>query len=131
MYLAMHEDGAKDWKLHTRITLANSGSVLKVQFHHICPDAQLKAFGGYDASEINEIANLAFISGHTNRKISDTPPEEYLPRVSEEDRVAQCVPLDATLYPLANYRSFLSARRKLLVQKLNDYLLRFQAQRVA
>ena len=131
MYLAMYEDGAKDWKLHTRIALGNSGSVLKVQFHHICPDAQLKAFGGYDASEINEIANLAFISGHTNRRISDTLPEVYLPRVSEEDRVAQCVPLDVGLYPLANYRNFLAARRKLLVQKLNGYLSRFLPQRVA
>ena len=122
MYLAMKDVGAKDWYHHTNISLANIGSVLKVQFHHICPRALLKAHGGYDVAEINDIANLAFIGGSTNRKISDKAPAEYLPGVSVEDLKSQCVPLDESLYNLENYRAFLAERRKLIAATLNEYL---------
>jgi len=124
MYLAMKDAGAKDWYHHTNISLANVGSVLKVQFHHICPRALLKAHGGYDVAEINDIANLAFIGGSTNRKISDKPPVEYLPTVNVEDRKSQCVPLDESLYDLENYRAFLAERRKLIADMLNSYLFK-------
>ena len=122
MYLAMRDAGAKDWYHRTTISLTNVGSALKVQFHHICPQARLKSHGGYGAAEINDIANLAFIGGNANRKISDKDPAEYLPKISEEDRKAQCVPLDDTLYNLDNYRAFLKARRKLIVEMLNAYM---------
>ena len=124
MYLAMRDAGAKDWCHHTKISLANVGSVLKVQFHHICPRARLKAHGGYDAAEINDIANLAFLGGSANRKISDKNPAEYLPDISVEDRKVQCVPLDEALYNLDNYRAFISERRRLIAQMLNEYLVK-------
>ena len=124
MYLAMRDAGAKDWCHHTKISLANVGSVLKVQFHHICPRARLKAHGGYDAAEINDIANLAFLGGSANRKISDKNPAEYLPNISVEDRKVQCVPLDEALYNLDNYRAFISERRRLIAQMLNGYLVK-------
>lgn len=122
MYLAMHEAGAKDWYQDSVISLGNVGAVLKVQFHHICPQALLKATNKYDKTEINDISNLAFIGGNTNRRISADAPEKYLPKISEENRRAQCVPLDETLYPVDHFREFLSARRKLLVDMLNKYL---------
>ena len=122
MYLAMHEAGAKDWYQDSVISLGNVGSVLKVQFHHIFPQAKLKARNAYDKKEINDISNLAFIGGNTNRRISADDPEKYLPKVSEENRLAQCVPMDESLYSVAKYREFLMARRKLLVDMLNKYL---------
>lgn len=122
MYLAMHEAGAKDWYQDSIISLGNVGSVLKVQFHHICPQAQLKAANKYDKTEINDISNLAFIGGNTNRRISADAPEKYLPKISEVNRRAQCVPMDESLYPIDNFREFLAARRKLLVDMLNQYL---------
>lgn len=122
MYLAMHEAGAKDWYQDSKISLGNVGSVLKVQFHHICPQALLKAAQKYEVAEINDISNLAFIGGNTNRRISAEAPEDYLPKISEVNRRAQCVPMDESLYPVANYREFLVARRKLLVEMLNRYL---------
>ena len=42
----------------------------RLQFHHIFPKSLLK--GRYEKKEINEIANMAFVSGKTNRKISNT-----------------------------------------------------------
>ena len=40
----------------------------RVEYHHIHPRARLKE--AYGKSEINDLANLAFISGKANRKIS-------------------------------------------------------------
>ena len=122
MYLAMHGIGAKDWYQDSVIDLGNVGAVLKVQFHHICPQALLKAANKYDKTEINDISNLAFIGGNTNRRISAEAPEKYLPRISEQNRRAQCVPLDESLYSVDRYRDFLTARRKLIVEMLNNYL---------
>jgi hypothetical protein len=122
MYLAMHEAGAKDWYQDSAISLGNVGSVLKVQFHHICPQALLKATQKYDVTEINDISNLAFIGGNTNRRISAEAPEVYLPKISEANRRVQCVPMDASLYPVDRFREFLAARRTLLVEMLNRYL---------
>lgn len=122
MYLAMHGAKAKDWYQDSVIDLGNVGSVLKVQFHHICPQALLKAANKYDKTEINDISNLAFIGGNTNRRISAEAPERYLPRISEQNRRAQCVPLDESLYSVDRYRDFLTARRKLIVEMLNNYL---------
>ncbi len=125
MYLAMHEAGAKDWYQDSIISLGHVGSLLKVQFHHIFPQAQLKAAREYDANEINEISNLAFVGGNTNRRISAEAPVIYLPKISQKNRLAQCVPLDETLYPVGQFRNFLAARRQLLVEKLNAYLSSF------
>ena len=122
MYLAMRQSGAKDWYVDTPICLGNVGSLLKVQFHHIFPQALLKASGYYEKNEINEIGNLAFIGGNTNRRISADAPESYLPSISESNRSAQCVPLDTSLYQIEKFREFLSARRQLLATMLNDYL---------
>ena len=122
MYLAMHSAKAKDWFKDTTISLGNVGSVLKVQFHHIFPQSQLKAVNKYAKNEINDISNLAFLSGNSNREISDELPEKYLPRISKEKRKAQCVPLDESLYRIDKFQEFLNARRKLLVDMLNQYL---------
>lgn len=122
MYLAMYKAGAKDWYQDSIISLSNIGSVLKVQFHHIFPQAQLKASNKYSANEINDISNLAFISGNTNRRISAELPEKYLPKISETNRRSQCVPLEESFYTLDNFREFLTERRRLLVDKMNAYL---------
>lgn len=122
MYLAMHEAGAKDWDKDTAISLGNVGSMLKVQFHHIFPQALLKAENAYDKSEINDISNLAFIGGNTNRRISAEPPERYLPKVDKERRNEQCVPTDESLYRIDRYRDFLCRRRSFLTKRLNEYL---------
>ena len=122
MYLAMHSAKAKDWFKDSIISLGNVGSVLKVQFHHIFPQSKLKSLNKYAKNEINDISNLAFLSGNSNRYVSDKLPESYLPDISEENRKAQCVPLDESLYRIDNFHEFLNARRKLLVDMLNQYL---------
>lgn len=75
MFLAFRAAGAKDWRSNLVISLDHSGAQHRLQFHHIFPKAQLKA--SFTTREADDIANLAFIGGKTNRAISDKPPATY------------------------------------------------------
>src|SRR5262249_2793160 len=77
MFLAFRAGGAKDWRSNLAIAHDHSGSQHKLQFHHISPKAVLKV--AYPPREADDIANLAFIGGKTNRAISDKPPIDYFP----------------------------------------------------
>lgn len=124
MFLAFHEAGAKDWDQSVKISLLHRGKQQKLQFHHIFPRAFLK--GSYKTGEINDIANLAFIGGRTNRRISNKPPAEYLAdllkKLGPDHFRLQCIPTDTSLYTLERYPEFLEARRQLIANRLNEFL---------
>ena len=124
MFLAFCAGGAKDWRSNLAIALDHSGSHHKLQFHHIFPKAVLKS--SYKDREADDIANLCFISGKTNRQISDKTPAEYFPgliqKAGQEAFNAQKIPTDGTLLQVENYKSFLIQRRSLVAQRLNEFL---------
>jgi len=124
MFLAFRADGAKDWRSNLAISHDHSGTHHKLQFHHIFPKAVLK--GTYQPREADDIANLAFIGGKTNRAISDKPPVAYFPALIEKAGVgafaAQCIPTDPALLGLTAYKTFLVKRRELIAQRLNEFL---------
>ena len=74
MFLAFRADGARDWQSNLAIALGHRGAQHRLQFHHVFPKAVLKS--RYSAREADDIANLAFIGGKTNRQISDKGPSE-------------------------------------------------------
>ena len=106
------------------ISLDHKGSHHRLQFHHIFPKAVLK--NGYLPREADDIANLAFIGGGTNRKISDKPPSHYFaPLMEKSGRVpfeAQCIPTDPTVLGVEGYKAFFSERRKAVSHRLNEFL---------
>lgn len=124
-YLAVKRNEGKDWFNGLSLNKAAKGKSNRIEFHHIIPRKLLQDHG-YDKSEINEIANMAFISGRTNRRISAKNPSEYLEEIissrGEDALTSQFVPLDRNLWKLENYRDFLAARRELLIQKINALL---------
>ncbi len=124
MFLVFRSDGAKDWVSRLNISLNHSGSQHKLQFHHIFPKAYLGK--EYENKLINDIANLSFIGGKTNRKISDRAPKEYIPEIVQEQTIEpfslQCVPTDIELLGLENYRDFLERRRKIITERLNRFI---------
>ncbi|MFO0821027.1 MAG: DUF262 domain-containing protein [Pirellulales bacterium] len=124
MFLAFRAAGAKDWKSNLAIALDHSGTQHRLQFHHIFPKALLKA--SYSGREADDIANLAFIGGKTNRSISDKSPAEYFPaligKAGEAAFAAQCIPLDKKLLSVDRYKDFLAVRRKMIAKRLNDFL---------
>jgi hypothetical protein len=124
MFLAFHAAGARDWQSNLAIALGHRGAQHRLQFHHIFPKAVLK--GSYTAREADDIANLAFIGGKTNRQISDKAPGQYFPalvqKAGAEAFAAQCIPTDAALLERDAYRQFLVARRVGISRRLNEFL---------
>ena len=125
MFLAFHQAGAKDWRSHLRIALDHHGSQHQLQFHHIFPKAVLRA-AGYSSRDADDIANLAFISGKTNRQISDKTPAEYFPAyldsAGESAMDAQCIPTTGDLLGTHAYPEFLRVRRRQIADRLNAYI---------
>ncbi len=80
----------------------------------------------YTGREADDIANLCFISGRTNRQISDKSPNEYLPAMLAKAGPAafelQAIPTDPSLLGIENYKEFLRERRALIAQRLNIFL---------
>ena len=101
----------------------------RLESHHIFPKSEL--YNVYDSGKsdhtklVNEIANRAFITGETNKKLSNKLPEEYLPQVLERHPSAlksQYIPETPELWKLENYEDFLVRRRDLLADAINDYM---------
>jgi hypothetical protein len=124
VFLALRAAGAKDWLSGLEISLTHQGRLHYIQYHHIFPKARLR--GRYERREINEIANLAFIGGSTNRSISAKLPKDYLPAIvqkqGEVTLASQCVPTDRNLHEIDAYRQFLMDRRERLVRAVNAFV---------
>jgi len=124
MFLAFREAGAKDWRSNLSVALDHSGAQHKLQFHHIFPKAVLK--DGFTGREADDISNLCFIAGKTNRQISDKPPSQYFPPMIEKSGLAafetQCIPISEALLKTESYKAFLQRRRELIAQRLNSFL---------
>lgn len=125
MFLAFHAAGATDWRSNLRISLDHKGTQDRLQFHHVFPKAVLRA-AGRSAREADDIANLSFISGKTNRQISDKAPADYLRAYSNgQGSVAfatQCIPTAPELLGVESYPRFLHDRRKRIAARLNEFL---------
>ena len=124
MFLAFRAAEAQDWHSNLAIALGHRGAQHRLQFHHVFPKAVLKS--SYTAREADDIANLAFIGGKTNRKISDKPPSLYFPGLIEKSGLsafeAQCIPTGPALLEVEAYKSFLAERRRLVTERLNEFL---------
>ena len=125
MFLAFSSAGAKDWNSNIAIALGHSGAQHRLQFHHVFPKGVLKKHYN-NVRDADDIANLAFIGGKTNRTISDKPPLEYFPaliaKAGESAFTAQCIPTNPDLLEITSYKNFLSERRKRIAIRLNEFL---------
>jgi hypothetical protein len=123
-YLALKHAGAKDWHSGLGLSLAHQGKLHFIQWHHIIPKSLLKK--DYETGEINEIANMAFITGETNRRISNREPAVYLRDIvakqGSQALEAQRVPLDESLWTTDRYRDFLQTRRAALADCMNAFI---------
>lgn len=124
-YLAAKRQHARDWWHDIEISETSGAGGFSIEYHHVHPQVTLRA--GYKKAEINDLANLAFISATANKKISGRPPQEYFPElhdpVNGKDQLTpHLVPLDLQLRTAAAYPSFLAERRELLAAAMSDLL---------
>ena len=76
-------------------------------------------------SDVNDIANLTFLSQAKNGEIRDTPPSQYLlNETTKEMRRAHFIPEDPQLWRTENFPKFLDDRRTLLAQAMTTLLKR-------
>lgn len=124
-YLALKASGAKDWYNGLGISLTHQGKLHFIQWHHIIPKSLLKA-QGYETGEINEIANMAFITSQTNQRISNKEATAYLVDIiakqGEEALLSQCVPTASELWTTERYKDFLQSRRIALAERMNNFI---------
>jgi hypothetical protein len=106
----------------------------QVQLHHIFPfDFMMKDSKGTEyqrarelslseyRDEVNDIANLTFLSQTKNSSIGNAAPWEYLPNeTTQELRKAHFIPENRDLWRPENFGKFLDARRRLLAQAMNS-----------
>ena len=122
-YLAARRAGATDWYYGVGIGLDATGG-RGIEYHHIHPQATLKK--RYSKVEINDLANLAFISGRANRKISDRSPSTYFPEVGDLELGRHFVPLNPTLRTEASFPEFVRQRRQLLAEAMTTFMDSFR-----
>jgi hypothetical protein len=124
-YLALKAKGAKDWRTRLGLSLTHSGRFHFIEQHHLFPKALLKR-AGVGKAEVHEIANMAFITGGTNRNIAARPPEEYLAKIVEEQGKealeTHCVPTKPELWRVDAYPKFLAYRRAALAEAINRFI---------
>lgn len=121
-FLAAKRRKARDWWHDVEISESGAGGGMAIEYHHIHPQATLK--DKYSKSEINDLANLAFISATANKKISNRSPALYFPELEHprDELAPHLVPADAGLREAGQFREFLAARRRLLAVAMSDVL---------
>ena len=128
-YILAKAHSAEDWVNGVPLGQSLDGK-FSLQSHHIFPQSYLYR-NGWDSDNythrqaVNEIANRAYLTAPANLQISNRPPEEYLPEIEEKfpgALSAQFVPLDPNLWKVNNYLEFLTARRKIIARKLNEFM---------
>lgn len=125
MFLAFRAAGATDWSSNLTIALDHSGKQHALEFHHIFPKAVLTK-EGIVVRDKDDISNLAFIGGKTNRFISDKQPIDYITsfidKCGEDIFKLQEIPLDKNLLVTSQYKNFLEFRRIRIAKRLNEFI---------
>jgi hypothetical protein len=125
MFLAFRAAGAKDWGSNLNISLHHRGGQHRLQGHHFFPKKILNEAGIPDRT-INDISNLTFIGGETNRKISAKRPCDYVPEYLKTAGAApfeaQCIPIEDDLLKTESFARFLEKRRALIAERLNEFI---------
>ncbi|WP_257134715.1 GmrSD restriction endonuclease domain-containing protein [Streptomyces sp. ms115] len=120
LYIAALRGTARDWATNIAISDQPMNSGAKIEFHHVFPRARVQ--GTYAKEEWNSLANLAFVTGQTNKMISSGLPVDYMAGIATERLAEQWIPGDPELRSLDRFPDFLAARRSLLANVLNELL---------
>ena len=121
MFIVFRKNQAQDWFTGTVVSSSNVGSDHELELHHIFPKAVLKQADKYESHEIDDLANIAFLSQKANRNILGSPPSNYLPGIEPSRLEAQHVP-GQELWDIDRFREFVIERRNRLAEAINGYL---------
>lgn len=95
---------------------------------HIQPKSKLKdpklREKGITDEHIDSVANLELLSSADNSKKNDKTLNKWLPQVENQQEYLSLhlIPEDNSLWVISNFKKFLNARKKLIVEKINQAL---------
>lgn len=124
LYLLTRVNHARDFGTGIELTHSLLGKNSMLEVHHIFPKHRLYDIG-MNKSQVNSLANYAFLTKETNLEISDRFPSEYLAEyyVKQPGAIeSNWIPVDHTLWKIDKYEEFLAKRRELLAQGTNEFL---------
>lgn len=124
LYLLTRVNHARDFGTGIELTHSLLGKNSMLEVHHIFPKHRLYDIG-MNKSQVNSLANYAFLTKETNLEISDRFPSEYLAEyyVKQPGAIeSNWIPVDHTLWEIDKYEEFLAKRRELLAQGTNEFL---------
>ncbi|OGQ96506.1 MAG: hypothetical protein A2521_09485 [Deltaproteobacteria bacterium RIFOXYD12_FULL_57_12] len=125
LYMLTRVGEAKDWGTGLPLKSQLLGQMNKLEVHHIFPKAKLYK-KNYQRAEVNAVANFCFLTKTTNLNISASLPENYFPKVEAKHPgtlASQWIPMDPELWKVDRYNDFLAARRVLLTEATNRFML--------
>lgn len=122
IFAISRRNNAKDWFTGTILSSTNVGPEHQLELHHIFPRAILKESGDIKTHEIDDVANIAFLSQKANRIILKSKPEDYLDKIEVDRLKCQYVPTDTNLWRVDKFRDFIRERRRLVTDAINEYM---------
>ena len=125
LYMLTRVQRSRDWET-TELSGHMLGRGTSLQLHHIFPKSLLYDHDlPYSMQEVNQIANLTFLTQDTNLRVSNQDPAIYLERYARQNPgvlESHWIPINPELWKLENYPDFLEERRKLLAAAANRFL---------
>lgn len=100
------------------------GKGSKLEVHHVFPKARLYE-AGYVKKAVNAVANFAFLTGDSNRKLGMRTPVDYFTEAEAAHAgvlASQWITDDRSLWEIDNYPQFLAERRRRLAAATNAFL---------
>ena len=116
--------GALDLKSGLSLSFDHTSELSSLEAHHIFP-RKLLSDAGFNKSEIDQLANLAFVTKGANLRIGSRSPSEYLSQLKESNPgvlESQWIPQDPNLWTVESYLHFLDKRSELLAEASNEFL---------
>lgn len=120
IFVIMRNRNASDWFNGIYLSAANMGGKNKIQRHHIFPKNFFKK-SNFDSKEINDIANIAFLTQQANVEILDSDPLLYLSKIDKRRLDDQFVPTYQEMWKIDRYDDFCNERRRLIAMAINEY----------
>jgi hypothetical protein len=133
IYLGLSHSGAVDFAGKNASPISQLG---QYHLHHIFPVEFMLADDDAERyrkenrlsrpefkEQINDVANLTFISVAANHEIKKRPPYDYLSKLTTPKNLeAHCIPNDPELWRPENFDKFCAERRRLLAKAMNSYI---------
>ena len=116
--------GARDLRSGTSLSFHQTSHLSRLDAHHVFPRRYLSN-AGVEREQIDQLANLSFVTQGTNLGIGAKSPAEYLPEYEEAHpgvSASQWIPQDPKLWTVDAYGTFLRSRCKLLADAANAFL---------